>query len=161
MTRIAAFPLLAFVASCSQGASVPAPAPTLAANGTPIVAASPATPTATASSPVPAPIPVPAALPAPTSTPIAGDLSGRWTGVEGMHLDISRAGPASWRLAMQYDLDHKGVFEGLVEGDGVVFVRNGIKETLRRSDGAATGLKWLDGKRDCLMVKPGEGYCRG
>ena len=28
------------------------------------------------------------------------------------------------------------------------------------TDGDATGLKYLAGKKDCLTVEPGEGYCR-
>jgi len=45
-------------------------------------------------------------------------------------------------------------------GDHVEFERDGIKESLRPTDGNTTGMKWLAGKADCLTVKTGEGYCR-
>lgn len=89
------------------------------------------------------------------------DLSGRWIGVEGMVLDVTPAGsPGRFRLAMQWDLDNKGVFDGRGVGDTIVFTRGGLREILRPTDGDATGLKYLAGKTDCLTVKAGEGYCR-
>jgi hypothetical protein len=94
-----------------------------------------------------------------TSAPV--DYAGRWVGVEGMYLDITPAGaPGRYRLAMQWDLDNKGTFEGAAKGDTIVFERNGVGETLRPTDGDATGLKYLAGKTTCLTVRPGEGYCR-
>lgn len=103
-----------------------------------------------------------AVVPPETVSPEAIDRSGRWVGVEGMYLDVKKAAsPGRYSLSMQWDLDNKGVFEGTAKGDTIVFERNGIQETLRPSDGAATGLKYLAGKTDCLTVKPGEGYCRG
>ena len=89
------------------------------------------------------------------------DLSGRWIGVEGMVLDVTPAGaPGRFRLAMQWDLDNKGVFDGRGVGDTIVFTRGGVREILRPTGGDATGLKYLSGKTDCLTVKTGEGYCR-
>lgn len=89
------------------------------------------------------------------------DYAGRWIGVEGMYLDVKPAGsPGRYRLEMQWDLDNKGVFEGSAAGDAITFERKGVTETLRPSDGDATGLKYLAGKKDCLTVKSGEGYCR-
>ena len=94
-----------------------------------------------------------------TSTP--RDYTGRWIGVEGMVLDIAHAGaPGHYDLTMQWDLDHKGNFDGTANGRTITFIRNDILETLRPTDGDATGLKYLAGKTDCLTVKPGEGYCR-
>ncbi len=90
------------------------------------------------------------------------DYAGRWVGVEGMYLDIKGAGaPGRYTLDMQWDLDNKGSFEGVAQGDTIVFERGGVRETLRPTDGDATGLKYLAGKSTCLTVKPGEGYCRG
>jgi hypothetical protein len=63
-------------------------------------------------------------------------------------------------LDMQWDLDHKGRFDGSVTAEGLRFMRDGVAETAVRTDGDATGLKYLAGKKDCLTVKPGEGYCR-
>jgi hypothetical protein len=90
------------------------------------------------------------------------DLTGRWIGVEGMVLTVSEgAGPGLYTLDMQYDLDHKGRFAGRAQGDGIAFDRDGKALLLRPTDGAATGLKYLAGKTDCLTVAAGEGYCRG
>ncbi len=106
----------------------------------------------------------PAPRPAENATQAAAataDYAGRWIGVEGMYLDISSAGtPGRYRLEMQWDLDNKGSFEGTARGDTIVFERNGVRETLRPTNGDATGLKYLAGKTKCLTVKPGEGYCR-
>ncbi|HXH15087.1 MAG TPA: hypothetical protein VNJ10_03035 [Sphingomonas sp.] len=97
--------------------------------------------------------------PAPAGT--ARDYTGRWVGVEGMHLEIANAGsPGRYTLTMQWDLDNKGAFVGTASGDTISFDRKGLHETLRPTGGDATGLKYLAGKTDCLTVKPGEGYCR-
>ncbi len=89
------------------------------------------------------------------------DYTGRWIGVEGMVLDIApTAAPGHYALTMQWDLDNKGTFDGTATGDTIAFERGGIRETLRPTNGDATGLKYLFGKTDCLTVKPGEGYCR-
>ena len=86
---------------------------------------------------------------------------GRWTGVEGTYLVISKAAlPDHYRLEMQYTLDDKGKYDGTGTAEGIAFTRPDGKQVLRASDGDATGLKWLAGKKDCLTVKSGEGYCR-
>ena len=93
--------------------------------------------------------------------PRAPDYTGRWIGVEGMVLDVAQAAaPGHYALTMQWDLDNKGNFDGTAAGDTISFDRKGIRETLRPTNGDATGLKYLFGKTDCLTVKPGEGYCR-
>ncbi|PTQ59485.1 hypothetical protein C8J45_11411 [Sphingomonas sp. PP-CE-3G-477] len=93
--------------------------------------------------------------------PKAPDYTGRWIAVEGMVLDIApTAAPGHYALTMQWDLDNKGKFDGIANGDTITFERNGVRETLRATNGDATGLKYLFGKTDCLTVKPGEGYCR-
>jgi hypothetical protein len=89
------------------------------------------------------------------------DYAGRWIGVEGMYLNVSRTGaPGRYRLDMQWDLDNKDIFEGTARGDTIVFERGGRQQTLRPTNGDATGLKYLADKTKCLTVKPGEGYCR-
>lgn len=85
---------------------------------------------------------------------------GRWIGVEGMYLNVTRREEGGVTLDMQWDLDHRGTFQGAVTAEGLRFMRNGVAETAVFGDGDATGLKWLAGKQDCLIVKPGEGYCR-
>lgn len=87
---------------------------------------------------------------------------GKWIGVEGMYLNITQSGEGKFALEMQSGTDAttKGIYEGVAEPDGITFKRGGETLTLRASDGDATGLKWLAGKKDCLTVKQGEGYCR-
>jgi hypothetical protein len=86
---------------------------------------------------------------------------GRWTGVEGTYLTIARGdAPGRYRLTMRYTLDDEGIFDGVESGDGIAFTRPDGAQTLRAGDGDATGLKYLAGKQDCLVVRQGEGYCR-
>ena len=90
---------------------------------------------------------------------------GRWTGVEGLFLDVSKddsAGPGHYRLHMRYglDADQIGTFEGQAAAEGIRFNREDGPQLLRAGDGEATGMKWLLEKEDCLIVRTGEGYCR-
>ena len=121
-----------------------------------------------AATPLPAPVPPRAPSPTPTPTPSATATTtlganhylGRWIGVEGMYLNVTDPAQGEVRLEMQYDLDNKGSYTGTITPEGIRFERSGETLLLRPSDGDATGLKWLAGKKDCLTVKPGEGYCR-
>ncbi|MDG2535624.1 hypothetical protein P6144_18325 [Sphingomonas sp. HITSZ_GF] len=89
------------------------------------------------------------------------DWIGRWKGVEGTYLTVSKGkDPGMYKLEMQYTLDDKGIFDGKGSSEGISFTRPDGDQTLHPSDGDATGLKWLAGKKDCLTVKAGEGYCR-
>ena len=103
--------------------------------------------------------PTAAAVPVAMATAPSG-LAGRWIGVEGMYLVVTPGAGDRVALEMQWSLDEKGTFAGRRVGDGIAFTRNNTLETLKPSDGNATGLKYLAGKKDCLTVKPGEGYCR-
>ncbi|KQM57812.1 MULTISPECIES: hypothetical protein [unclassified Sphingomonas] len=123
-----------------------------------------------AATPLPAPIAPRAPSPTPTSTPTpsatgtatlgANHYLGRWIGVEGMVLNVSDPAQGEVKLDMQYDLDNKGSYTGTITPEGIRFQRGAETLLLRPSDGDATGLKWLAGKKDCLTVKSGEGYCR-
>jgi hypothetical protein len=120
-----------------------------------------------APSPTPSASPAPSPTPTPTvtaaSTAVTDAWIGRWRGVEGLNLQISAdpsARPGHYTLAMQYSLDDTGSFPGVAEGDTIRFTRPDGPQTLRATDGDTTGLKWLAGKKDCLTVKTGEGYCR-
>ncbi len=105
--------------------------------------------------------PMPATPPAPADiAKVEADYVGRWTGVEGMYLVVATKPGGGVTLDMQWDLDNKGMFDGSVTAEGLRFMRNGVAESAVHSNGDATGLKYLAGKQDCLMVKPGEGYCR-
>jgi hypothetical protein len=58
------------------------------------------------------------------------------------------------------NLDGPRTFQGRAIEGRVQFERDGLAETIHASDGAATGMKWLADKSDCLTVRTGEGYCR-
>jgi hypothetical protein len=90
--------------------------------------------------------------------PQADEWLGRWTGPEGTYLDIGGGG-GRYELTIA-DLDGPRRFEGAAEGASIVFERAGVRETLRSTDGAGTGMKWLAEKLNCLVVAAGEGFCR-
>ena len=90
---------------------------------------------------------------------------GKWIGVEGLHLTIAKdesIGRGHYILTMQYglDADDSGTFKGEAAEGGIAFTRPDGPQLLRAGDGAATGMKWLADKKDCLVVDTGEGYCR-
>ncbi|MEH3101505.1 hypothetical protein [Sphingomonas adhaesiva] len=147
MNRIALLAPLA-LASCGKPAQ-PTPAETRGATGPAPAVITPA-PAASAVAPEPA----------ATARPEA-DYLGKWIGVEGMVLNVTKQAGGGVTLEIQWDLDNKGTFPGSVTAEGLRFTRDGKDEIAVPSDGDATGLKWLAGKKDCLTVKPGEGYCRG
>lgn len=90
---------------------------------------------------------------------------GKWIGVEGMVLTIEKdpgGAVGRYRLTNVWGLDDemKGIFDGVATENGIAFNRpDGAKEVVA-GDGNATGLKYLSGKQDCLIVATGEGYCR-
>ncbi|KTE15503.1 hypothetical protein [Sphingopyxis sp. H115] len=86
--------------------------------------------------------------------------AGKWTGVEGMYVTITTGEPGEYRLEMQSDLDTKGTYDGEDSEHGIKFTRGTEELSLRRGSGDETGLKYLAGKKECLIVKDGEGYCR-
>ena len=127
-----------------------------------LAACSPAAPEgdAATSDAVPTVEAAPATAAAPVSVPNHDDWIGRWVGVEGLFADIQPAGDGTYRMEMQSDLDTSATYTGTSTAEGIAFERDGETLTLRATDGTGTGLKWLDGKQDCLVVQPGEGFCR-
>ena len=103
----------------------------------------------------------PIASPAPAASPPAAGPArwiGRWQGPEGSFLDIS-GGAGAYRVTVQ-NLDGPRSFDATASEDAIRFTRDGVTETIRAGSGADTGMKWLADKKDCLVVKAGEGYCR-
>ncbi len=86
--------------------------------------------------------------------------AGKWTGPEGLYVSITPGTDGKITLEMQSDLDTKGSYDGTATAEGISFKRGDETLTLKKSTGDETGLKYLAGKKDCLMVKSGEGYCR-
>ena len=85
---------------------------------------------------------------------------GKWTGPEGLVLDIAKTGqPGRYDVKVTL-LDGSGSYTGTSDGDVIRFTRGGVQEVIRKATGDQTGLKWLAGKQNCLMIKPSEGFCR-
>ena len=105
--------------------------------------------------------PVPVSATSSTNTnpaPVADGWLGKWIGPEGTFL-ILAGGGGKYELTIQ-NLDGPQTFQGIAVGDQITFDRNGMKEYLRATNGAETGMKWLNEKTNCLTVRSGEGYCR-
>lgn len=100
----------------------------------------------------------PASAAAASAPETASAWVGRWQGPEGTYLDIT-GGPGAYRVTIS-NLDGPRTFDARAGSDTLVILRDGTTETLRPGNGADTGMKWLADKQDCLIVKPGEGYCR-
>jgi hypothetical protein len=83
---------------------------------------------------------------------------GRWNGPEATFL-LLESGNGDYRVTVQ-NLDGPRVFTGVAVGEQIRFERDGATEFIRATDGAATGMKWLADKRNCLTIRLGEGYCR-
>jgi hypothetical protein len=83
---------------------------------------------------------------------------GQWNGPEGTFLRLE-GGQGKYRVTIQ-NLDGPRTFAGNASGEQIKFERDGVAETIRATDGAATGMKWLADKSNCLTIRAGEGYCR-
>ena len=102
----------------------------------------------------------PVSAPAAPAHAVTDAWIGRWTGVEGLALTIApERGPGLYALTVSL-LDGTNRYRGHAHGDVIRFMRNGVEETIRHVTGDETGLKWLAGKDNCLMIKSGEGFCR-
>ncbi len=95
------------------------------------------------------------------AAPVAA-WAGRWTGPEGLFLDIKPGvKPGAYTLTIKDTLDRQADYAGTARGESIAFTRDGKAETLRAGSGDQTGYKYLAGKQDCLIVTVGkEGYCR-
>lgn len=97
--------------------------------------------------------------PAPSAAESAADKwVGQWNGPEGTYLRISGS-KGKYEVTVR-NLDGPRSFAGTAAQNRIDFERDGVKESLRATDGQGTGMKWLAGKSDCLVVRVGEGYCR-
>lgn len=95
--------------------------------------------------------------------PVADGWIGSWKGAGGRRLTIARAAgkaPGHYLITDAYASVRHGSFDGVARADTIVFTRPDGEQTLRATDGKGTGVATLVRKSDCLLVKPGEGYCR-
>ncbi|SNS09383.1 hypothetical protein SAMN06295912_101302 [Sphingomonas laterariae] len=147
MKRIAMIAGCVLAAACSPAGDAGAPVGDGVAAGNAIL---PAEPDMTIANAAEAP-----ATPAPTDAWI-----GKWVGVEGLALDIA-PGPDAGQYALKVSLlDGTGTYVGRADGEAIRFTRDGREESIRKASGDETGLKYLAGKKDCLMIREGEGFCR-
>ena len=93
-----------------------------------------------------------------SSAPLADKWLGKWSGPEGTFLQLAGSN-GKYEVTIQ-NLDGRRTFQGQAAGNRIEFERNGVKEFLRATNGAETGMKWLSEKSNCLTVRAGEGYCR-
>jgi len=93
------------------------------------------------------------------STLTAQAYSGRWQGVEGTYMIITPKDNAEFDLIIA-DLDGPKTYKGMLQADGLHVKRDGEDLIVRPGNGAATGMKWLSDKKDCVIVAANEGYCR-
>lgn len=83
---------------------------------------------------------------------------GQWNGPEGTFLSLRKVDD-EYEVTIQ-SLDGPSKYLGRAAQDRIEFARNGTTESIRASNGEATGMKWLADKENCLTIKAGEGFCR-
>jgi len=83
---------------------------------------------------------------------------GLWTGPEGTSLVVTEEG-TDYTVIIK-NLDGPRRFPAIGDAQGLRFTRDGVIETIHHGDGPETGMKWLTEKKNCLIVKTGEGFCR-
>lgn len=121
----------------------------------PNVAPSPAAP---AASPAFSPSVDPKAPAAAPSAKVTA-LEGKWPGVEGTYLNVTKKGD-KYSVEIK-NLDKAESFEGVAKGDTIEFKRKDKMETIKAATAEETGMKWLAGEKNCVVITKGsEGYCR-
>ncbi len=83
---------------------------------------------------------------------------GQWIGPEGTYLLLSRNGE-KYVVKIQ-SLDGPATYDGVASGEKIQFERQGKTEFIRAGKGEETGMKWLLEKKNCLIIRTGEGFCR-
>lgn len=89
----------------------------------------------------------------------ADTLVGTWPGVEGTYLKVDKKGE-KYEIEIK-NLDGSKKYEGTAKGDVIEFSRNGKTETIKAATAEETGMKWLKGEKNCVVITKGsEGYCK-
>jgi hypothetical protein len=103
-----------------------------------------------------------APAPDPTAIPPANQVTdqwlGKWIGPEGTFLVLAKNGAKY--LVEIHSLDGPATYAGTPVGDRLEFQRNGKTESIHSGSGQETGMKWLLDKKNCLVIRTGEGFCR-
>lgn len=92
------------------------------------------------------------------SKSVADEWLGQWNGPEGTYLLLSKNG-GKYVVKIR-SLDGLKTYEGISVGDRIEFLRDGKTESIHAGSGRETGMKWLLDKKNCLIIKTGEGFCR-
>jgi hypothetical protein len=121
----------------------------------------PASPTpapAASASPISSPATSPSGSPAASGSKVE-TLVGRWPGVEGTYLNVSKKGD-KYTVEIK-NLDGTKTFEGTAKGDTIEFTRDGKPETIKVATGAETGMKGFEKETNCVVITKGsEGFCK-
>jgi hypothetical protein len=83
---------------------------------------------------------------------------GKWIGPEGTFLVLAKN--SNQYVVEIHSLDGAATYEGTVVGDRIEFHRGGKSESIHAGNGQDTGMKWLLDKKNCLIIRTGEGFCR-
>jgi hypothetical protein len=113
----------------------------------------PAAPPSAEQSAAPAPVAV-------AEAPSTDAWIGKWIGVEGNTLTIESTGVKGVYAIVEGTLDGEKRYPGNAEGDHIAFLDAGKPGAIKASDGDATGLKYLAGKKNCLTIEASRGFCR-
>jgi hypothetical protein len=109
-------------------------------------------------SPSQAPVSSPA-TDAKTTAGKADQLVGHWPGAEGSSLKVEKKGE-KYEIEIK-NLDGSKKYEGTAKGEVIEFSRNGKTETIKAATAEETGMKWLKGEKNCVVITKGsEGYCK-
>jgi hypothetical protein len=137
--------------ACTNTPDVTKPAPNAAPS-----------PAATAASPAASPAVNPSVDPKAPTAPSAKvtALEGKWPGVEGTSLNITKNGE-KYKVEITGADKKTETFDGTAKGDLIEFKRKDKVETIKAATAEETGMKWLAGEKNCVVVTKGsEGYCR-
>jgi hypothetical protein len=102
--------------------------------------------------------PSPNPMGSPPANQVTDQWLGKWIGPEGTFLVLEKNG-AKYVVEI-HSLDGPATYEGTSAGDRIEFQRNGKTESLHAGSGQETGMKWLLDKKNCLVIRTGEGFCR-
>jgi hypothetical protein len=103
----------------------------------------------------------PSSSPNPASSAasnLADQWLGKWIGPEGTFLVLAKN--SNQYVVEIHSLDGAATYEGTVVGDRIEFQRGGKSESIHAGNGQDTGMKWLLDKKNCLIIRTGEGFCR-
>lgn len=84
---------------------------------------------------------------------------GLWRGPEGTSLLLSKTSPNRYEISIR-SLDGVATYPGVSDQGEITFIRAGQSERIRAGSGRDTGMKWLLDKNSCLVIRPGEGFCK-